>query len=243
MKPRRRHRWDLSPRSAVLLQRRLARAIILHGPPLREPLIVAGCDAAGTGRWAARDEEIVAAVVVLRVPGWECVDSAWVRRRSTFPYVPGLLSFREIPAYLEAFERIRVQPDVVLCDGQGIAHPRGFGLAAHLGLLLDIPTIGVAKSRLIGEHRVPGISRGASAQLRIGERVVGRVVRTQNRVRPLYVSPGHRVSIDAAARLVVRLAPRYRLPEPTRLADIWVRRLKAGEDVQPPAACEYHPPT
>ncbi len=224
-----RHRWDLNPRQAVLLQRELAARVRAHGSSPTGTHYVAGCDATRTGRWSRRDEQIVAGVVVLRVPGLELVDRAWVKAPSPFPYVPGLLSFREAPLYVAAFAKLRIRPHILLCDGQGLAHPRGLGLASHVGLLLDVPTIGVAKSRLVGSYREPGRRRGCSTRLLFDGRVVGRVVRTQDGVRPLFVSPGHRIGFAEAARVVVRLATRYRLPEPTRQADLWVGALRRGE--------------
>jgi deoxyribonuclease V len=239
------HPWKLDPRAAAALQRELARAVRIGGPGPRSPLLVAGCDAAGSGRWARRDQEIVAGVIVLRFPGWEIVETATARGPAPFPYIPGLLSFREAPLYIEAFAKLRQRPDLLLCDGQGIAHPRGLGLASHLGVLFDLPSIGVAKSRLTGEHREPGRRRGCSTRLVLpaGEAshgragaTIGRVVRTRDRVRPLFVSPGHRIGVDAAARWVLALAPHYRLPEPTRLADQWVGRLREDPDAAAPAA-------
>jgi deoxyribonuclease V len=234
MKPVFQHAWDLSPRAAVALQRELAGRVRATGPAPAPPFLVAGCDAAGSGRWARRDERIVAAIVVLRFPGWEIVERAFAWGPAPMPYLPGLLSFREAPLYLQAFAQLRGTPDLLLCDGQGIAHPRGLGLAAHLGVLFDLPSVGVAKSRLTGEHREPGLKRGCSTQLMVREqaggpagevKAVGRVLRTRDGVRPLYISPGHRIGIDEAARVVLMLAPAYRLPEPTRLADQWVRQL------------------
>lgn len=234
MNPVEPHPWNLTPREAVRLQKELAQQVIRRGAAPREPLLVAGCDAAGRGRWARRDEEIIAGVLVLRIPGWELVDAAWARGPSPFPYIPGLLSFREAPLYLKAFHKLRLRPDILLCDGQGIAHPRGLGLASHLGLLLDLPTVGVAKSRLVGEHREPGRRRGCATRLLLDGHVVGRVLRTQDGVRPLYISPGHKIGVAEAVSLVLRLAPRYRLPEPTRLADIWVTQLRTEERSPPP---------
>jgi deoxyribonuclease V len=225
MEPVLEHRWDLSPREAVALQRELAARVVAAGDAPREPFLAAGCDAAGSGRWARRDERITACVIVLRVPGGEVVDRAWARGPAPFPYVPGLLSFREAPLYLEAFAKLSVRPDLLICDGQGIAHPRGLGLASHLGVVLDLPSVGAAKSRLIGAHRAPGRSRGGSTLLTHRGRAIGRVLRTRTGVRPLFVSPGHRIGIDAAASVVLLLATRHRLPEPTRLADRWVREL------------------
>jgi deoxyribonuclease V len=220
------HPWNLAPHDAFALQRALASRVRATGRAPRAPFLVAGCDATGSGRWARRDEEVIAGVIVFRYPGWEVVESAWARAPAPFPYVPGLLSFREIPVYLEALARLRSRPAILLCDGQGIAHPRGLGLAAHLGVLLDLPSVGVAKSRLIGTHREPGRARGCSVRLMHEGRAIGRVVRTQTGVKPLFISPGHRIGIDEAAALVVRLAPRYRLPEPTRRAHQWVGHLR-----------------
>jgi deoxyribonuclease V len=140
--------------------------------------------------------------------------------------VPGYLSFREIPPLLEAFAGLSEPPDLVVADGQGRAHPRRFGLASHLGVLLDLPTIGCAKSRLVGEHREPGPRRGAATQLRHEGEVIGTVLRTQDGVKPVYVSVGHRVTLAAARRQVLALAPRHRLPEPVRAAHAEVNRLR-----------------
>jgi len=144
---------------------------------------------------------------------------AVVEQPVDFPYVPGMLSFREVPSALAALQRLAVRPDLVLCDGQGLAHPRRFGLACHLGLLADLPTIGVAKSKLIGDYDEPGDERGAHSPLRHKDEVIGVVLRTRARVSPLYVSIGYRVSLDTAIEFVLACAPRYRLPETTRLAD------------------------
>ncbi|MFH1143879.1 MAG: deoxyribonuclease V [Candidatus Eisenbacteria bacterium] len=222
------HPWDLTPREALALQQQLAERVVARGAAPAAPMLVAGCDATGSGRWSRGDERITAAVVLLRYPGWECVEAVWAAGRARMPYIPGLLSFREVPVYLEAFARLRARPALLLCDGQGIAHPRGFGLASHLGVLLDLPTVGVAKSRLIGTHREPGLSRGSSTRLLHEGRLIGRVLRTQTGVRPLYISPGHRIGIEESARIVLRMAAGYRLPEPTRLADRWVGTLRGG---------------
>ena len=160
-----------------------------------------------------------AAVVVLEFPSLRLVDWAVAERPVSFPYVPGLLSFREIPALMAAWRKLRNKPDVVLCDGQGIAHPRRIGIASHFGLVADVPTVGVAKSRLVGTHRAPGSRRGCATRLMDGDEQIGLVLRTRDRVRPLYVSTGHRVSLPTARKLVLACAPRYRLPETTRWAD------------------------
>ena len=159
-----------------------------------------------------------AAVVVLDFPSLAPRAQAIARRKVRFPYVPGYLSFREIPVVLAALARLRVKPDVLLCDGQGYAHPRRFGLACHLGVLSDIPSIGVAKSRLLGEHGALARAKGSWTPLRDGDEVIGAVLRTRTGVKPLYVSVGHRVSLKTALDIVLRCTTQYRLPETTRAA-------------------------
>jgi deoxyribonuclease V len=172
------------------------------------------------------DHDLYAAVVVLDVESLRVVEVAAVRAGARFPYVPGYLSFREIPPLLDAFAKLEAVPDLIVCDGQGRAHPRRFGLACHLGVLLDRPTFGCAKSRLIGEYREPGPRRGAHTRLRDGREVIGEVVRTRSFVKPVFVSVGHRISLETARRIALRLAPRYRLPEPVRAAHREVNRLR-----------------
>jgi deoxyribonuclease V len=176
---------------------------------------------------------LYAAVVVLDAETLAPLERASVRRRASFPYVPGYLSFRELPPLLEAFSKLRSQPDLVLCDGHGRAHPRRFGFACHLGVALDLPTVGVAKSRLVGTHREPGPRRGATASLRHEGEVIGCVLRTRVGVRPVYVSVGHRVTLATARKLVLHLTPRYRQPEPLRAAHTEVnqhRKARKTED-------------
>jgi len=165
-----------------------------------------------------------AAVVVLDFPSLALREQVLSRAPTRFPYVPGYLSFREIPAVLAALAKLTVQPDLLLCDGQGLAHPRRFGLACHLGVLTGMATIGVAKSRLVGVHQRLPDAKGAWVPLRDGAELIGAVVRTRAGVRPLYVSVGHRVSLKTAIRYVLRCTTRYRLPETTRLA----HRLASG---------------
>jgi deoxyribonuclease V len=159
------------------------------------------------------------AVAVLRYPKLELVETAVVRRPTEFPYIPGFLSFREIPVLRLALAQIKSRIDLIVCDGQGYAHPRRFGLACHLGLLLDVPTIGAAKSRLIGQFREPGKQRGCRCQLKDQDQLIGYVLRTRTNAKPLFVSPGHRVGFESAARITLSLCPKYRLPETTRQAD------------------------
>ncbi len=208
-----RHRWDLSVAAAIALQRRLQGRVVTADAigPLRR---VAGVDVGFEEDGAVTR----AAVVVLAFPGLEPLDSAVARRPTAFPYVPGLLSFRELPAVLDALRGLRILPDLVLCDGQGLAHPRRFGLACHLGVLLDLPSIGVAKSLLVGAHSPLPPERGRWRALRDRGQTVGAALRTRTGVAPVYVSIGHRVSLRGAIRHVLACAPRYRLPETTRLA-------------------------
>ncbi len=215
------HRWDLTPKEAVALQRELASRVVTRRPPWGgrlSGLVVAGADVS-----CPRGSKLLrAAVVALRLPGFEVLGAARIERDGTFPYVPGLLSFREAPIVLECFAKLKralkVKIDCLMCDGQGLAHPRGLGLASHVGLRLGVPTVGCAKSRLCGEHSEPGPSRGDWARLSLKGKTVGRVLRTRDGVKPLYVSVGHLTTLSSAAKLVLRCAPRYRLPEPTRLA-------------------------
>lgn len=207
------HRWPQDAAAAIALQRRLAPRVRLQ--PVRGVVrLFAGADAA----FSRDGAEVIAGVVVWDVAEQTVREQRTARVRCTFPYVPGLLSFRELPGILAAFRRLRIRPNVVLCDAQGLAHPRGLGLACHLGLWLNLPTIGCAKSRLCGEHAEPPVEKGAAVPLMLGERQVGVVLRTRDRVRPLYVSPGHLCDHDAARRLTLAATTRYRLPEPTRLA-------------------------
>ncbi len=213
------HSWDLTPTEAIALQTQLAPRVIRTGDPGNVRL-VAAADIAfverprGWQRGLAR-----AAVVLMSYPGLALVEQHVTEVPVAFPYVPGLLSFREIPALALAFQRLAAVPDLVLIDGQGVAHPRRFGLAAHLGLLAGIPTIGCAKSRLCGEAADPGPKRGSVTDLVDNGERIGLVVRTKDRVKPLYVSVGHLINLECAAEWVLRLAATHRLPEPIQLAD------------------------
>ena len=201
------------------MQRELRAHLILtdHLEPVRRVAGVdVGFEAAGTVTRAA--------VAVLRYPELELLETAIARRPTAFPYIPGLLSFRELPAVLAALEQLREPPDLLLCDGQGIAHPRRFGIASHLGLLVDIPAIGVAKTRLCGTHEEPPNQRGAWTPLWGQGEIIGAVLRSRIGVRPLYISPGHRVGLETAIAYVMGCCTRYRLPETTRHA----HRLASG---------------
>ena len=224
MKIRFLHSFSISPREAVRIQSRLAAKISLH-PFSRQVRRIGGADVS----YDPLSNRFFAAFIVLAWPGLDVIEIARAQGRVTFPYVPGLLSFREIPPLLKAFRRLSGTPDLLLCDGQGLAHPRFLGLACHLGLFLGIPTIGCAKSLLVGEHgRVP-VRRGGRALLTHKGRQVGFALRTRQGVREIIVSPGHRVSIAQAAEWTLRCTLRCRIPEPTRLADLEVTRMRRAE--------------
>lgn len=216
MKLRPLHGWNLTPREAIALQEQL-RTWVVAEDRLDDVRHVAGIDVGfESGGNVAR-----AAVAILAFPSLELVERAVVRQDTRFPYVPGLLSFREAPPVIEALGRLRTAPDLILYDGQGIAHPRRFGIASHVGVLVDVPTIGVAKTRLIGTYREPPDDRGARAPLVDHGETIGCVLRTKPNVKPLFVSVGHRVSLETAAAWVMACTTRYRLPETTR----WAHRL------------------
>lgn len=221
MKPRLQARWNFLPRDAVREQERLRGRVVLedHFGVIRH---VAGADLA----FDPSTDVAVAGVIVYRFPELTEVERRSARRKLRFPYVPGLLSFRESPVLLAALARLRTRPDVILIDGHGYAHPRRFGIACHLGVLLDVPTIGCAKSLLVGEHGAVGVAAGSTAPLLDGGERVGMVLRTRHGVRPLYVSTGHRVSLESAVRLVSQCLDGTRIPKPTREADRYVRELR-----------------
>jgi deoxyribonuclease V len=208
------HAWDVSPREARETQERLRR-LVETTDRLGDIDSVAGVDVG----FDMKNRLTRAAVAVLTFPGLEPSEQTVITRPTRFPYVPGLLSFREAPAILAALARLERLPDVLVCDGQGVAHPRRFGIACHLGVLTDLPSIGVAKKRLVGTHEEPGETRGDWVPLVHQGETVGAVLRSRAGVKPIYVSCGHRVSLATAVDLVMRCTTRYRLPETTRLAD------------------------
>ncbi|GAB6043618.1 deoxyribonuclease V [Endothiovibrio diazotrophicus] len=214
MKLRHSHSWDLTPSAAIALQRELAGYVELEDR-FDPPGLIAGVDVG----FEARGAVTRAAVAVLDAATLELVEYAIARLPTTFPYVPGLLSFREVPAVLAALDRLERCPGMLLCDGQGRAHPRRFGIACHLGVLTGLPTVGVAKSRLVGRHPEPPVARGGWVPLTDGEETIGAVLRTRVGVKPLYVSSGHRVALSTAVARVMAATTRYRLPETTRWAD------------------------
>ncbi len=212
-----RHPWDVSPAEARAIQEALRQRVVLE-PLGRPPAQVAGVDV------SVRHGEARAAVVLMDYPGLTPLEAAVATLPVRFPYVPGLLAFREGPAVLEALAALEGTPDLLVFDAQGLAHPRRMGLATHLGVLLAVPSIGCAKSRLIGRHELPSVERGDWRPLLDGDEVIGAVVRTRRGVRPLFVSVGQRVDLPSAIEIVLGCCSRYRLPEPTR----WAHRVAGG---------------
>lgn len=215
------HKWPRTCGHAIRLQNRFRGRVIMR--PIRGPVrVVAGAD-------VSYDEPrglVHAGVVLMRLPRFEVLEQCITSVPGSFPYVPGLLSFREAPALIEAFRRLERRPDAVIFDAQGVAHMRHIGLASHVGLWLGVPSVGCAKSRLVGEHRDVPLVRGRRAPLRYDGRIVGSVVCTRDGVRPVYVSPGHLADIPTSVRLVLRCARRFRLPEPVRAAHALVTRAR-----------------
>ncbi|MFG3578288.1 deoxyribonuclease V [Micromonospora chersina] len=211
---------------ALRIQEELRPLVDLLGPGPTAPATVAGLDVA----YAESGHRLAAAVTVLDAATLAVVDEAVDVGRPAFDYVPGLFAFRELPALLAALERLTVRPDLLVCDGHGLAHPRRFGLACHLGLVTGLPAIGVGKTPLVGVWDEPAPQRGAWTPLRDGGEVVGRVLRTRDGVKPVFVSVGHRMSLDNAVDRVLALTPHYRLPETTRTADHLCRRALAAAD-------------
>ncbi len=221
MKIRNLHSWDLTPKEAVALQRELACRVDARTPLSRCDLI-AGADVS-YGRFS---KVFFAGVVVLRADDMTVVEKQGAVLESPFPYVPGLLSFRETPALLEAFAKLKSEPDVILLDGHGFSHPRRFGLACHVGLCLDRPCVGFAKTLLIGEYQEPAQTAGSMTPLMDKGDIIGQVARTRTAVKPVFVSVGHKIDLASACRVVIQSCRGCRLPEPNRQAHIHVNNLR-----------------
>ena len=215
------HRWDVSPEEAVAIQNRLRSQLDLQSEH-REIRTVAGIDVS----YDKGSDVLFAAIVVLQLPHLQEVDTVGTSAVVPFPYVPGLLSFRECPAVLRAWEKLRVIPDCIMCDGQGIAHPRRFGIASHLGVWLDIPAIGCAKSLLVGTYEEPGVKRGSFLPLVHRKEQVGVILRTKDNTGPVFVSQGHKINLRQAIEIVLACGTKYRIPEPTRRAHLVVNALR-----------------
>lgn len=221
MKLQHQHAWDVSTKEAITIQHNLRYQVIRQDKPGTINYVAgvdAGFEEAGT--------QTRAAVAVLTFPELELYEYATARVQTTFPYVPGLLSFRELPAIIMALEKLKQLPDIILCDGQGYAHPRRFGIACHLGVVTDIPTIGVGKTRLIGEHGPIPDKRGTWRPLTDRDDTIGAVLRSRAGVKPIFISIGHRICLETAIDTVMRCVSRYKLPETTR----WAHKLASGRD-------------
>lgn len=219
------HEWNLTPREAVALQKELRARVRVE--PLRQTLkLVAGADIS----FNKYSPIIYAGVVVLELPSLRVVEESGVVSETRFPYVPGLLSFRETPAVLEAWAKLKSEPDAVFIDGHGVAHPRRAGIASHVGLLLNRPTIGCAKSVLVGTYQEPAPERGSWSPLIDRGEVVGAALRTKNNVSPMFISTGHLIDVEGAIKATLTCDGGYRMPEPTRRAHLFVNELrrKAG---------------
>lgn len=201
----------------IQLELRLKVKII---PLKKKPRFIAGVDAAFT------DTKVIAAACLYSFPQLVPLEDAVAAENITFPYIPGLLSFREGPAIMRAIQKLTTKPDLLLCDGQGIAHPEGMGIASHIGVLLDLPAIGCAKSRLVGDHKEPGKVKGSAALLTYHNKTVGTVLRTRANVKPVFVSPGHLIDRKGAVSIIFQCVGKYRLPEPIRRADALSKKAK-----------------
>lgn len=216
------HSWNLTPKEAIRIQKDLAPKVITKGKPKRIGL-VAGADLA-----YEKDKDLAfCVIVVFQFPELKIFEKVSHVMEVKFPYIPGLLSFREGPIVMETLKQLQNQVDLILFDGQGIAHPRRLGIASHIGLLLDLPTIGCAKSKLIGEFKEPKQEKGSKEILwdKQGKQL-GTVLRTRTNVKPIFVSPGHRFGFEESTEIVMQCVTKYRIPEPTRIADIEVEKLK-----------------
>ena len=218
------HDWNLSPTEAVALQQQLRSQIRIE-PLTKTPLTIAGCDIS----FNKFEETVYAGIVVLDLETLETIEEAGVVSTAPFPYIPGLLSFREIPSLLDAWAKLTTEPDVVMFDGHGIAHPRRIGIASHAGLFLNRPTFGCGKSVLVGKYDEPAPERGSWSPMTHYRDVIGAALRTKNKVNPVYVSPGHLIDLQTAIDLTLRCDSGYRLPEPTRRAHNLVNALRKGQ--------------
>jgi deoxyribonuclease V len=227
LNPNNQHPWDVTPQEARQLQEILRGQVVVQPLEAEKINAIAGVDA------SFGKEMVYAAAVLLAYPSLELVEQVAAQLPLSFPYIPGLLSFREAPAVLQVLGELHTQPEVLLVDGHGVAHPRRFGLACHLGIWLDIPTIGCAKSILMGKHVSLGEQAGSTAELLADGEVIGLAVRTRQNTKPVYVSVGHLVDLDSAQRIVLSCARGYRLPEPARLAHKLAAQVKKVGDGDP----------
>lgn len=219
------HSWNVTPQEAAQIQKQL-REMVREGPPLKQESIsrVAGCDVA----YSKTKNLVYASVVVFSFPQLELLEEKHATSEVTFSYVPGLLAFREGPALLEVLQKLESEPDLVLFDGQGVAHPRRIGIASHIGIILGKPSVGVAKTVLCGDFQEPGRIRASSSSLTNKSAEIGRVLRTKTGVRPVFVSVGHQIDLESAERIVLNCCTKYRLPEPVRVAHTSCTKLRTS---------------
>lgn len=216
------HRWNLSYEEAIRVQRELSSQVILE-PFRTEVKLIAGADVS----YSKGSDLFFAGVVVMEIPEMRILEETTFENKVEFPYIPGFLSFRESPILIEAFKKIRNIPDVVIFDGQGIAHPRYLGIASHLGLIIDLPSIGCAKNILIGTYKDVGNEVGDYSPIIFRGNLVGAALRTKRNVLPVFVSPGHKMDVSSAIGIIMKVCRGYRLPEPVRQAHILVNRVRA----------------
>ena len=217
------HSWKVSTEEAKRIQLQLKSKLTFHNKiDLSEIQTIAAADIS----FNRYDDQLYAVVVLLDFPDLNLKAVYSNRAKASFPYIPGFLSFREIPPLLEIFKDLSPMPDILICDGQGIAHPRGFGLASHLGILLDMPAIGCAKSVLVGKYLEPSAARGSTSPLMYQERQVGTALRTRSGIKPVIVSVGHKLGLEEAVKILLQCSPKYRIPEPLRLAHRKVNELR-----------------
>lgn len=215
------HGWNCGIEEAKRIQIELSERLIIEGGPERVDLI-AGADVS----YNRKGEGVWAGVVVFDIRKWEVVEEQGIFGETAFPYVPGYLSFREIPVLLQVFKKVKTVPDVIFVDGQGTAHPRRMGIASHVGLFIGLPAIGCAKSRLVGEFEPVDVVKGSRSQLKFKGKIVGWVLRTRDGVKPIFVSPGHLIGLERAVEVVLESCIRYRVPEPVRRAHVLVNQLR-----------------
>lgn len=220
------HPWNLDPAAAVALQKDLRSRVLLH-PLATPPKFIAGADLS----YEIGSDVLYAGIIVFTFPDFQPVEVSLIKGEATFPYTPGLLSFREIPHLVRAWQALTTPPDLLVMDGHGIAHPRKFGVASHFGVLMDVPTIGCAKKHLNGHFDPPAASAHSTSPLLTkpnGEQI-GWVYRTQEGIKPVWVSPGHKIDMESTREIMAQCVGTYRIPIPTRWADIWVNKIRRGD--------------
>lgn len=222
MKVKNLHSWNVSVSQAKEIQKYLKENNLILKNEFKEIKTIAGADVS----FSKYSDTVFAAVILMSYENLEIIEKVHSVDSAGFPYVPGYLSFREVPVLLKAFEKLKDPPDIIICDGHGIAHPRGFGLASHLGVILDIPSIGVAKKKLVGEHEYLGNESGSKVDLIYNNSKVGIVLRSRTNVKPVYISPGHKVGFEDSLEIVKKTIRKYRLAEPIRAAHKYVNEIR-----------------